>query len=70
MEEILKENEVDYPPGPGSYHMYHRINGELVAIGVIDITQTYFNSGYFITKSKYSYLNLGVIGAMIEIKYA
>jgi arginyl-tRNA--protein-N-Asp/Glu arginylyltransferase len=50
--------------------MYHRINGELVAIGVIDITQTYFNSGYFITKSKYSYLNLGVIGALIEIKYA
>ena len=50
--------------------MYHRINGELVAIGVIDITQNYFNSGYFITKSKYSYLNLGVIGALIEIKYA
>ncbi len=49
--------------------MYHRIDGELVAIGVIELTQTYFNSGYFIYKTKYSYLNLGVVGAMIELEY-
>jgi arginine-tRNA-protein transferase len=49
--------------------MYHRIDGELVAIGVIELTPTYFNSGYFIYKTKYAYLNLGVVGAMIELEY-
>ena len=49
--------------------MYHRIDGELVAIGVIDLTQTYFKSCYFIYKTKYAYLNLGVVGAMIELEY-
>lgn len=49
--------------------MHHRIDGELVAIGIIELTETYFNSGYFIYKTKYSYLNLGVIGALIELEY-
>ena len=49
--------------------MYHRIDGELVAIGVIDLTSSYFKSCYFIYKKKYSYLNLGVVGAMIELEY-
>jgi arginyl-tRNA--protein-N-Asp/Glu arginylyltransferase len=49
--------------------MYHRIDGELVAIGVIDLTSSYFKSCYFIYKKKYSYLNLGVVGAIIELEY-
>ena len=49
--------------------MYHRIDGELVAIGILELTNKYFNSGYFMYKSKYSYLNLGVIGAIIEFEY-
>jgi arginyl-tRNA--protein-N-Asp/Glu arginylyltransferase len=49
--------------------MYHRIDGELVAVGIIEITKNYFNSGYFLYKTKYSYLNLGVVGAMIELEY-
>jgi len=49
--------------------MYHRIDGELVAIGVIDLTPTYFKSCYFIYKKKYAYLNLGVVGAIIELEY-
>lgn len=69
LEDTLKKHEVQYPPGPGSYHMYHRIDGELVAIGFIDITEKYFNSAYFMYKSKYSYLNLGVVGAVIELEY-
>ena len=63
------ENEVGYPPSPGSYHIYHRIDGELVAIGVCDITNSYFNSAYFLYKTKYSYLNLGVVGAIIELEF-
>lgn len=69
IEETLKANEVPYPPTPGSYHMYHRIDGELVAIGIIEITEKYFNSAYFMYKSKYAYLNLGVVGAIIELEY-
>ena len=49
--------------------MYHRIDGELVAIGVIDFTSSYFKSCYFIYKKKYSYLNIGVVGAIIELEY-
>jgi arginyl-tRNA--protein-N-Asp/Glu arginylyltransferase len=49
--------------------MYHRIDGELVAIGVIDLTSSYFKSCYFIYKKKYSYLNIGVVGAIIELEY-
>jgi len=69
LKETLEENEVQYPPSPGSYHMYHRIDGELVAIGIIEITNKYFNSAYFMYKTKYCYLNLGVVGAVIELEY-
>jgi arginyl-tRNA--protein-N-Asp/Glu arginylyltransferase len=49
--------------------MYHLIDGELVAIGIFDLTNKYFNSAYFVYKSKYSYLNLGVVGAIMEIEF-
>ena len=69
LKNAMKINRAQYPPNAGSYHMYHRIDGELVAIGVCDITEKYFNSAYFIYKSKYAYLNLGVVGAIIEIEF-
>jgi arginine-tRNA-protein transferase len=56
-------------PGPGSYHMYHRINGRLVACGVIDICDEVLNSAYFMYDPSFKKLNLGVIGALIEIEY-
>ena len=31
-------------PGLGTFHMYHRIDGKLVAVGNIDIMSTIFNS--------------------------
>lgn len=49
--------------------MYHRIDGELVAIGICELSNKYFNSGYFMYKSKYSYLNLGVVGAIMEMEF-
>ena len=57
-------------PGPGSYHMYHRIDGRLVAVGIIDICplQT-FNSAYFMWDPDYKFLNLGTVGALIELEY-
>ena len=33
------------------------------------MTQKYFNSSYFMYKTKYQYLNLGVVGAIIELEY-
>ena len=37
------KNEPVYP-GVGSFHFYHRIDGKLVAMGVIDLTKTILNS--------------------------
>lgn len=53
----------------GSYHMYHRLNGKLVAVGNIDILRQCFNSGYFLYDPEYRFLNLGVVGALKEIEY-
>lgn len=56
-------------PGPGSYHFYHRIDGKLVAMGVIDITRSVLNSQYFIYDPDFSFLCLGVVGAIHEIEF-
>jgi arginyl-tRNA--protein-N-Asp/Glu arginylyltransferase len=42
------KDEGVYPAGFGTYHMYHRIDGELAAIGVLDITREFVDSCYFI----------------------
>lgn len=49
--------------------MYHRIDGKLVAVGVIDICSKYLNSAYFIYDPDYSKLSLGVVGAIKEMEY-
>ena len=56
-------------PGLGSFHYYHRIDGKLVAMGVNDITNTCLNSQYFIYDPDYSFLCLGVVGAIHEIEF-
>ena len=63
------QDEGVYPPGFGTYHMYHRIDGELAAIGVLDITKEFVDSCYFIQNPKFMFLNLGVVGAIREIEY-
>jgi arginyl-tRNA--protein-N-Asp/Glu arginylyltransferase len=42
------QDEGIYPAAQGSYHMYHRIDGILVAVGVIDITKRNLSSCYFV----------------------
>jgi len=56
-------------PGPGSYHIYHRIDGKLVAMGVIDLTNSILNSEYFIYDQNYKFLCPGVIGAIHELEF-
>ena len=63
------KDEGVYPEAYGTYHFYHRIDGKLVAVGVIDITKTFFNSAYFIYDPEYMFLSLGVVGAIRELEY-
>ena len=42
------KDEGIFPQACGTYHMYHRIDGRLVAIGVLDILNSFLNSCYFI----------------------
>jgi arginine-tRNA-protein transferase len=49
--------------------MYHRIDGKLAAVGYIDILSDSFDSCYFIYDPEYRFLNIGVVGALIEIEY-
>jgi arginine-tRNA-protein transferase len=49
--------------------MYHRLDGKLVAMGVLDLLQNYVNSAYFIYDPDYKFLNLGVMGALRELEY-
>mmetsp|Transcript_29179 Transcript_29179/g.21129 ORF Transcript_29179/g.21129 Transcript_29179/m.21129 type:complete len:121 (+) Transcript_29179:634-996(+) len=75
-ERVFQDEDV-YPPastepkkgGYGTYHMYHRIDGKLVAVGVLTMTKTIINSDYFMYDPEYSFLHLGVMGAIREIEY-
>lgn len=63
------QDEGLYPQQKGTYHIYHRIDGRLVAVGVIDILSKYLNSAYFIYDPEFNFLNLGVVGAIREIEF-
>lgn len=56
-------------PGLGTFHYCHRIDGKLVAVGVNDITNTVLNAQYYIYDPDYSFLCLGVVGAIHEIEF-
>jgi arginine-tRNA-protein transferase len=56
-------------PGHGTFHMYHRIDGKLVALSVIDILKHTFVSCYCIYDPDLSFLCLGVIAAIREFEY-
>lgn len=55
--------------GKGAFHMYHKIDDKVVAIGVIDMTRKLLNSEYFIFDPKFKHLSLGVVGAIHELQY-
>jgi len=56
-------------PGYGTFHMYHRIDGKLVAMSVIDILKETFVSCYCLYDPDYNFLCLGVISAIREFEY-
>ncbi len=63
------KDEGTIPEALGTYHMYHRIDGKLVAVGVIDICNRFLNSAYFLYDPDYMFLSLGVVGAIREMEF-
>ena len=45
--------------GYGSFHQQYWLNGQLIAVGVIDILPTCISSVYFFYDPAYSFLSLG-----------
>jgi arginine-tRNA-protein transferase len=53
--------------GYGSFHQQYRLNGKLIAVGVIDILNLCVSSVYFFYDPAYQFLKLGSYSAMREI---
>jgi arginine-tRNA-protein transferase len=47
--------------------MLHRLDGELMAVGVLDFTQEALSSVYLFYDPKYEFLNPGTFAAIKEI---
>ena len=56
-------------PGFGTFHLYHRIDGKLVAVNVIDILKEVYVSAYCLYDPDMSFLCLGVVTAIREFEY-
>ncbi|KAH8106110.1 arginine-tRNA-protein transferase [Cristinia sonorae] len=54
----------------GSYHQLYRLDGKLVAVGVIDILPTCVSSVYFMYEKEWEKLSLGKMSALREISLA
>lgn len=65
----FKEGGDGLYPGLGSYHIYHKIDGKVVAVGNLDISKTILNTQYFLIDPDYRFLALGVVGAIHELEY-
>jgi len=49
--------------------MLHRMDGELFAVGVLDILQESISSVYLFYDPKYEFLSPGIFSAVREIEY-
>ena len=66
---VLQEEEIPYPETPpehlprayGSYHMLYRLDGKLVAMGVVDILPECVSSVYFMYQKEWERLSLGKV---------
>jgi len=74
VETSLSRENIPYPSEPpkhlpreyGSYHQLYRIDGELIAVGVIDILPNCVSSVYFMYEKKWEKLSLGKLSALRE----
>ncbi|XP_015119083.1 arginyl-tRNA--protein transferase 1 isoform X2 [Diachasma alloeum] len=56
------------PLGYGSFHQQYRLNGKLIAVGVIDILPYCVSSVYLFYDPEYSFLSLGTFSSLIEVR--
>eukprot|EP00735_Rhodelphis_limneticus_P006191 TRINITY_DN18565_c0_g1::TRINITY_DN18565_c0_g1_i1::g.1131::m.1131 TRINITY_DN18565_c0_g1::TRINITY_DN18565_c0_g1_i1::g.1131 ORF type:complete len:522 (+),score=81.91,sp/Q9ZT48/ATE1_ARATH/34.19/4e-86,ATE_C/PF04377.10/1.3e-46,ATE_N/PF04376.8/1.5e-21,Arg_tRNA_synt_N/PF03485.11/2.7e-11,Acetyltransf_6/PF13480.1/4.6e+03,Acetyltransf_6/PF13480.1/0.022,Acetyltransf_6/PF13480.1/69 TRINITY_DN18565_c0_g1_i1:71-1636(+) len=63
--EQLPGQEIVY----GGYHMEYRLDGKLIAVGVVDLLPKCLSSVYFYYDPDYHHLSLGVYSAMREIEW-
>ncbi|OSD04358.1 hypothetical protein PYCCODRAFT_1364194 [Trametes coccinea BRFM310] len=69
---------IEYPSGRpshlpenyGSYHQLYRLDGELIAVGVIDILPHCVSSVYFMYEKKWEKFSLGKLSALRETSLA
>ena len=57
------------PSGFGSFHQQYRIDGKLVAVGVVDVLPYCLSSKYFFWDPDYAALSLGKLGVLREIEW-
>ncbi|WIA11769.1 hypothetical protein OEZ85_011863 [Tetradesmus obliquus] len=55
--------------GYGSFHQQYRLDGKLVAVGVVDVLPRCLSSKYFFWDPDYAWLSLGRYGALREIDW-
>ena len=65
---ITEPRSAMYPLGLGNFHQLHRIDGELVAVGVLDFLPSGISAVYYFYEPSYGHLSLGVQGALKEIE--
>ena len=58
-----------YPKKYGCYNLIHRIDGKIVAVGIVDILPTCLSSVYLYYDTDYQFLDLGVLTSILEIEY-
>ena len=57
------------PAATGSYHMIHRIDGEVAIVGVLDFLDTAISSVYLFYDPKWEFLSPGTLSGLKEIEY-
>jgi len=76
--QLSQEVPIPYPTLPpahlpknyGSYHQCYRIDGELIAVGVLDILPKCVSSVYFMYDKKWEKYSLGKLSALREVALA
>ena len=58
-----------HPLFGGSYHMVHRIDGQVAIVGVLDYTAQVLSSVYLYYDPKYEFLTPGTLAALKEIEH-
>lgn len=66
----FKGRPAHLPPEYGSYHQMYRLDGELIAMGVIDILPNCVSSVYFMYDTRWEKFSLGKLSALREASLA